>query len=124
MGAGHDGAARELAARLRAAGHHAEVRDFLDSGPVHIGAALRSGYEFELKHLPSAYEATYRLWYRVPCLCPVMGSLVTTLTVRKVLHWVRACQANVVVSTSPLATLCLGRLRARGRLDIPAVNFI
>ena len=34
MGAGHDGAARELAARLRAAGHHAEVRDFLDSGPL------------------------------------------------------------------------------------------
>ena len=37
---------------------------------LRIGAALRSGYEFELKHLPSAYEATYRLWYRVPWLCP------------------------------------------------------
>ena len=70
MGAGHDGAARELAARLRAAGHHAEVRDFLDSGPLRIGGALRSGYEFELKHLPAAYEATYRLWYRSPGCVP------------------------------------------------------
>jgi processive 1,2-diacylglycerol beta-glucosyltransferase len=124
MGAGHDGAARELAARLRATGHHAEVRDFLDSGPLRIGAALRSGYEFELKHLPGAYEATYRLWYRVPWLCPLVAWLVTALTRRKVLRWVRESAAGVVVSTYPLATLCLGRLRATRRLGIPAVNFI
>jgi processive 1,2-diacylglycerol beta-glucosyltransferase len=124
MGAGHDGAARELAARLRAAGHHAEVRDFLDSGPLRIGGALRSGYEFELRHLPSAYEATYRLWYRVPWLCPLVAWLVTALTGRRVLRWVRESGAGVVVSTYPLATLCLGRLRATSRLDIPAVNFI
>jgi UDP-N-acetylglucosamine:LPS N-acetylglucosamine transferase len=124
MGAGHDGAARELAARLRAEGHHAEIRDFLDSGPLRVGSALRSGYEFELKHLPSAYEATYRLWYRVPWLCPVVAWLVTGLTRRRVLRWVRESGADVVVSTYPLATLCLGRLRSTRRLSIPAVNFI
>ena len=52
VGAGHDGAARGLAAQLRDDGYTAEVRDFLDSGPLRIGAALRSGYEFELKHIP------------------------------------------------------------------------
>jgi UDP-N-acetylglucosamine:LPS N-acetylglucosamine transferase len=124
MWAGHDGAARELAARLRAEGHHAEVRDFLDSGPLRVGSALRSGYEFELKHLPSAYEATYRLWYRVPWLCPAVAWLVTVLTRRRVLRWVRESGADVVVSTYPLATLCLGRLRSTRRLSIPAVNFI
>jgi UDP-N-acetylglucosamine:LPS N-acetylglucosamine transferase len=124
MGAGHDGAARQLAARLRADGHHAEVRDFLDSGPLRIGAALRSGYEFELKHLPSAYEATYRLWYRVPWLCPLVAWLVTALTRRRVLRWVRESRAAVVVSTYPLATLCLGRLRTTRRLAVPVVNFI
>jgi UDP-N-acetylglucosamine:LPS N-acetylglucosamine transferase len=124
MGAGHDGAARELATRLRASGHRAEVRDFLDSGPFHIGAALRQGYEFELKHVPSAYEATYRLWYRVPWLCPVVAWLVTILTRRRVLRWVEQFEADVVVSTYPLATLCLGRLRTLGRLRVPAVNFI
>src|SRR6202034_2622569 len=97
---------------------------FLDSGPLHIGAALRSGYEFELKHLPSAYEATYRMWYRVPWLCPVVAWLVTVLTRRRVVRWVRESGADVVVSTYPLATLCLGRLRVTRRLAIPAVNFI
>jgi UDP-N-acetylglucosamine:LPS N-acetylglucosamine transferase len=124
MGAGHDGAARELAARLGAAGHDTEVRDFLDAGPLRIGRALRRGYEFELKHLPSAYEATYQLWFRLPWLCPLVSWLVTALTRRKVLRWIRGFQAAVVVSTYPLATLCLGRLRTTRRLAIPTVNFI
>jgi UDP-N-acetylglucosamine:LPS N-acetylglucosamine transferase len=124
MGAGHDGAARQLAARLSGAGHHAEVRDFLDSGPLRIGRALRRGYQLELKHLPSAYEATYRLWSRLPWLCPLVTCLVTALTRRRVLRWIRRFNADVVVSTYPLATLCLGRLRKSRRLAIPTVNFI
>ena len=60
----------------------------------------------------------------VPWLCPLVAWLVTLLTGRKVLRWVRQSAAGVVVSTYPLATLCLGRLRTTGRLRIPAVNFI
>lgn len=124
MGAGHDGAARTLAEELRAAGQVAEVKDFLQSGPLRIGSALRIGYEFELRHVPSAYDATYRLWYRVPWLCPAVAWIVTLLTRRRVMRWVRDLDPAVVVSTYPLSTLCLGRLRSTGRLSIPAVNFI
>ena len=124
MGAGHDGAARTLAEELRAAGQVAEVKDFLQSGPLRIGTALRVGYEFELRHVPSAYDATYRLWYRVPWLCPAVAWLVTLLTRRRVLRWVHDFDPAVVVSTYPLSTLCLGRLRSTGRLSVPAVNFI
>jgi processive 1,2-diacylglycerol beta-glucosyltransferase len=124
MGAGHDGAARELVTRLRAGGHHAEVRDFLDAGPLRIGSVLKGGYEFELRHVPSAYDATYRLWYRIPWMAPVVSWLVATLTKRRLLRWVRRTRADVVVSTYPLATLCLGRLRRTGALKVPAVNFI
>ncbi|HMC40226.1 MAG TPA: glycosyltransferase, partial [Acidimicrobiales bacterium] len=124
MGAGHDGAARTLAEQLTAQGHVAEVRDFLRSGPLRIGSALRMGYEFELRHLPSAYDATYRLWYRVPWLCPAVAWLVTVLTRRRVTRWVEQFDPWVVVSTYPLSTLCLGRMRRSGRLTVPAVNFI
>jgi UDP-N-acetylglucosamine:LPS N-acetylglucosamine transferase len=124
MGAGHDGAARELAHRLRGRGHHAEVRDFLDAGPLRLGAALRGGYQFELRHVPSAYNATYRFWYRVPWLAPVLACLIGFLTRRRVQRWIRQAAADAVVSTYPLATLCLGRLRTTRRLAIPAVNFI
>jgi processive 1,2-diacylglycerol beta-glucosyltransferase len=124
MGAGHDGAAREIADRLRNAGHHAVVRDCLDAGPLHCGSALRSGYEFELRHAPGAYDATYRFWYRAPWLRDPLASLITFLARRRVLRWVRELDADAVVSTYPLVTLVLGHLRATGRLSIPVVNFI
>ena len=124
MGAGHDGAARTLAEQLRSEGQVAEVKDFLQSGPLRIGSALRIGYEFELRHIPSAYNATYRLWYRVPWLCPAVAWLVTLLTRRRVMRWVRDLDPAVIVSTYPLSTLCLGRLRSTGRLSVPALNFI
>jgi len=124
MGAGHDGAARVLAERLRARGHEAHVRDFLDAGPLRVGPALRLGYEVELKHAPEAYDSTYRLWYRAPWLCPAVASLVEALGGRRVARWVADAGADAVVSTYPLSTLCIGRMRERGRLRLPAVNFI
>jgi processive 1,2-diacylglycerol beta-glucosyltransferase len=124
MGAGHDGAAREMQSRLRRAGHDAEVHDFLDAAPLRIGGVVRRSYEIELRHAPGAYDRTYQLWYRAPWLCPIVSWFVCLLTRRRVLRWVRRQDADVVVSTYPLATLCLGRLRAIGRLRIPTVNFI
>lgn len=124
MGAGHDGAARTLAEQLRAGGHIADVKDFLDSAPLRLGAALRRGYELELRHVPSAYEATYRFWYRAPWLRPFLAWLVALVTRRRIMRWVEEIRPHVVVSTYPLSTLCLGRLRRTKRLGIPAVNFI
>ncbi|MGH9121629.1 MAG: MGDG synthase family glycosyltransferase, partial [Acidimicrobiales bacterium] len=124
MGAGHDGAAHELARRLVQAGHQATVKDLLEAAPLHMGRSLREGYEFEIKHVPSAYDFAYRIWYWVPFLCPAVAWLVCLLTRRPVMHWVKETGAEVVVSTYPLATLCLGRLRKLGRLRVPAVNFI
>ena len=126
MGAGHDGAARELAARLNGQGHQAEVRDFLDAAPLRLGAALRGGYEFELKHVPSAYDATYRLWYRVPWLCPARspGSCRCSPGAGSCAGSSEA--ATPTSSCRPIRwrPCASGRLRQTGRLAVPAVNFI
>lgn len=124
VGAGHDGAARELARRLEAQGHHVELRDFLNAAPIKLGAAMKSSYEFELKHLAWLYDLTYWLCYRLLLLYPLVVWLVTSLTARRLRRWVCASGAEVVVSTYPLATLALGWLRRHHRLDVPAVNFI
>ena len=124
MGAGHDGAAREIAGRLRALGHDAAVEDLLHAAPIRIGHALRAGYMFQLRHAPATYETTYRLWFHAPWLCPWVTHLVTVLTRRTLRRWVGSCDADVVVSTYPLATLALGAMRARGHLAVPVVNFV
>ncbi|MHB8670952.1 MAG: MGDG synthase family glycosyltransferase [Acidimicrobiales bacterium] len=124
MGAGHDGAARELARRLEARGHTTEVVDFLDSAPFGIGTLVRVCYELQLRLAPWAYEATYRLWYLLPILVHPCVSFVTFLTRRRLLRWIRVFEADVVVTTYPLASLTLGRARRQGRLQMPVVTFV
>lgn len=124
MGAGHDGAARELARRLEADLHDTRVVDLLDAPPLKIGAAFRWGYKAQLRYVPWAYELTYRLWYWLGILIAPATAFVHVLTGRKVLRWVREFDADVVVSTYPLASLALGRERERGRLRVPVVTYV
>jgi UDP-N-acetylglucosamine:LPS N-acetylglucosamine transferase len=124
MGAGHDGAARELLRRLQADGHEAEMRDFMQAAPIGIGRVIRSVYEFQMRHAAWTYDLTYRLWYLLPFLCPPLGIVMAWLTGRRVHRWADDYRADVIVSTYPLASTVVGRLRQNGRLTIPVVNFI
>jgi len=124
MGAGHDGAARELERRLTANRHEVRIVDLLDAPPVHIGNLFRVGYEAQLRFAPWAYELTYRIWYRLPFLVGPVTLFINRLTGRRLMQWVAESQADVVVSTYPLASLALGRRRQQGKLRIPVVTYI
>src|SRR4051794_27307194 len=60
VGAGHDGAARELAARMGDAGADVVVRDFLDAVPRPVAHLLREGYTTTVEHIPAAFEFLFR----------------------------------------------------------------
>jgi processive 1,2-diacylglycerol beta-glucosyltransferase len=124
MGGGHDGAGRELVRRLQDDGHAAQMVDFLDAFPLKAGRLVRAGYRLELKYAPWSYDATYRLWYRLPFMVVPIGWLINFLTRRRLLRQVRDSGADVVVSTYPMASLVLGLARQRGRLGVPVATFI
>ena len=48
MGAGHDGAARELRRRLERRGDTVDLVDFLDLMPLRFGRVLRASYRLQL----------------------------------------------------------------------------
>jgi processive 1,2-diacylglycerol beta-glucosyltransferase len=125
MGAGHDGAARELCRRLEARGLETRTVDFLDASP-RLGRAMKAVYELWLRSAPWAYEATYRMWFVGPILCAPIGAALTLVFGRRIRRWAGDLQANAVVSTYPLASVVLGRLRRRRwqRLRVPAVTFL
>src|SRR3954447_24627825 len=60
VGAGHDGAAYELAARLRRAGVEVAVRDYLDAVPRPVSRVLREGYLATVERVPAFFEAFFR----------------------------------------------------------------
>jgi processive 1,2-diacylglycerol beta-glucosyltransferase len=123
VGAGHDGAARELEARLAQRAVVTETRDFLDALPAWIRFTVREGYTRTVTHTPWFYDWLYAAMER-PGLVQRIGLLVCWLAQREVLRWCQETGADAVVSTYPLASQTLGQLVARGRLGVPTATFL
>jgi UDP-N-acetylglucosamine:LPS N-acetylglucosamine transferase len=124
MGAGHDGAARELKSRLEAEGHEARIIDFLDCCPFGIGWFIKWSYLLQLKFAPWSYDLTYRLWYKLPSSWGFIVRLDTFVAGRRLRKAIRESDADVVVSTYPLSSLVLGNMRKKGWLKVPAITFL
>jgi UDP-N-acetylglucosamine:LPS N-acetylglucosamine transferase len=122
VGAGHDGAARELARRLRRDGYDVRCHDFIDLVPWRLGRLIRASYAWQLRLAPRSWG-----W-----LVEALGRDVTARLVARVAQAVsgRRVRAAVgpdpvaVVSTYPLASQALGRLRRTGRLEPPVITFL
>jgi len=124
MGAGHDGAARELRRRLQDRGHRVTLVDYLDAVPLRIGPALRSAYKWQLRLVPSTYEASYQTWVDNPSRAQPLATALAAVTGPAVRRWVAASRPDVIVSTYPLGSLVLGRERQRGTLATPVATFV
>ncbi|WP_157647760.1 MGDG synthase family glycosyltransferase [Actinomycetospora chiangmaiensis] len=121
VGQGHEGAARELARRLRARGQQVEVHDYLDALPAYARHVLKDLYAPTVQYAPVAFDLLFHgLEHHGPL------RRVTDWVCRQaeatVERWSR--DADVVVTTYPLAGQTLGALRERGRLTVPAVTYL
>ncbi|GAA2711784.1 glycosyltransferase [Actinoplanes palleronii] len=117
IGAGHDGAARELARRLAERGIPSVRHDFLDMLPAGLGATLRDAYARQLRTMPASWG-----WLLDAMAGPRLGAgaggLSAGLAATRMLAAI-GTDAVAVVSTYPLASQVLGRLRRSGRLAVP-----
>jgi len=123
VGAGHDGAAHELADRLRAQGVDVDHRDYLLALPSLCRYFLRDGYTASVERAPQlfqwlfdAIEGRWLVHATMRAFC--------RLGDRTVRRWTQAHPYGVVVSTYPLASQSLGNLRRRGELRVPAVTYL
>jgi UDP-N-acetylglucosamine:LPS N-acetylglucosamine transferase len=123
MGAGHDGAAKELAKRLESHGVAVDVVDYLASLPAGTGWFVRWFYGKQLSVAPRSYELLYATIERfrfAQHLCTFYTS-----TAKRALAKVIARQPyDAIVSTYPLASQTLGQLRHGGRLDTPLATVL
>jgi UDP-N-acetylglucosamine:LPS N-acetylglucosamine transferase len=123
VGAGHDGAARELVRELRAAGYTVDCYDFLDLIAGGLGGRLRDAYEMELKVAPRTWGWLLRSFERHAWLTSTAGRLSARVAVHRLTAAIGS-DAVAVVSTYPLASQALGWLRRTGRLAAPAATFL
>ncbi|GAA4363817.1 galactosyldiacylglycerol synthase [Actinomadura verrucosospora] len=121
VGAGHDGAASELARRLGEAGFTVDRHDYLDLLPASLGCLLRQTYALQLRAAPESWERLFTALDRRRKLAAAARAL-SGLAARRLAH--TAAGSDVVVSTYPLASQALGRLRRRGALRVPVVTYL
>lgn len=122
VGAGHDGAATELARRLEARRVQVERRDFLDALPQICPRILRDGYAISVCYVPAFFEWLFRgiednrlVRWLVLRFC--------RLACRRVARWLDEGY-DAVVTTYPLAVQTLGVLKTRGLVDVPVVSYL
>lgn len=124
IGGGHDGAAAEFATRFHLQGSVSETVDFLSLLPPWVGRFVRSCYRFQLRAVPLSYELLYRMWFAVPWLWQPFVMFVTMLSRRRISSVIRRFSPDVVVSTYPLSSLALGRMRKKRWLRLPVVTYL
>jgi UDP-N-acetylglucosamine:LPS N-acetylglucosamine transferase len=125
MGAGHNGAARELARRLEAQGYRTETVDFLHLMPFGSGTLLRKTYEAQLRWFAWTYQISYQTMSAAPALARwTIVTLVNLLARHRLRRHILATRPDAVVSTYPLASLVLGRLRRTGLLRVPVATYL
>ncbi|MGW3047990.1 MGDG synthase family glycosyltransferase, partial [Kitasatospora sp. NPDC001175] len=123
IGAGHDGAARELVRRLRQFGLTVDCHDFLDLLPPGWGRLLRASYALELRVAPWAWGRLLEGLQRHRWSAALVSALAARAAARRT-RTLLGPDTGAVVSTYPLASQALGRLRRRGQLAAPLVTFL
>lgn len=123
MGAGHDGAASELADRLNRRGIPTINIHFWELLPLGIGRAIKGFYRWMILRAPWLYRIIYRVFLR-PKWRPAGVSPVAVLAEKRLTPWFREIQPSAVVSTFHLCSQVLGDMRRKGTLDAPAISLV
>jgi UDP-N-acetylglucosamine:LPS N-acetylglucosamine transferase len=121
IGAGHDGCAAEIARRLRGAGVSTRRVDYLDLLPAGWGRTIKQTYARQLAYAPASWGWLLGAMGR-PRATRSAAWLATRAAQRRLLAATQdGPYPTAVVSTYPLASQALGRLRQAGRMHAPAV---
>lgn len=123
VGGGHEAAGRAVAAELREAGFEVTVEDGLRAMSPRLSDALTRAYRGQARNVPGALGFVFYLTSR-RVVASVVRAVIGTFFARRLLRVVRRERPDAVISTYPLVTAGLGRLRKTGILEVPAVAVI
>jgi UDP-N-acetylglucosamine:LPS N-acetylglucosamine transferase len=110
---------------LVARGHDVRVIDYLHLIPFKLGGFVRWTYLFQLRVLPWTYDLTYKaLGVGAPVLWGPVVRVMSMATRRSLHRELLSSRPDAIVSTYPLASLVLGRMRKKGWLRVPVATYL
>ncbi len=123
VGAGHDAAARGVAAELRARGHEVEIDDGLALLGRGVHRLVVDGYHCQIEHAAWSWRVLYR-GTRSRRLIRLFGAGLAVRGGAPLLERIEAGGYDRVVSAYPVVSMVLARLRRTGRLNVPCCALI
>ena len=123
VGGGHEAAGRTVRAELERAGHNVAMADGLRQMSSVLDWLLVRFYSSQVRNTPRSLGAVFAATSRKSGAAAVRF-LVSLLFAGRLLKVIERERPDLVVSTYPLVTAALGRLRKVGRLRIPAAAII
>ncbi|MEV4760522.1 glycosyltransferase [Micromonospora sp. NPDC049559] len=121
-GAGHDGASRELARRLRERGLLADCLDLADIFPWGLGRLLRGTYHGMLSRVPWIYGMLFAIGSRFRRAAPITRTLLRPVWPRVLA--VLPPDTRAVVSAYPVVSQIVGPMRREGQLPVPVITYL
>ena len=122
FGAGHDAAAKAIAARLNAAGYTAEITDIVKLMSKPLGRSLQAAYLQQVQLAPSVYRYLLRYGNRSEGINKVI--IKTMRHIGDALTGIAHQDPAAIVSTHPFASQALGELRAQGDIRVPVMTYL
>jgi processive 1,2-diacylglycerol beta-glucosyltransferase len=123
VGGGHEAVGQAVQAELVRAGHSVVMADGLRTMSRALDWLLVQGYASQVKNMPKSLDVAFAVTSR-RAGATIVQFLVGLLFASRLLKVVQKEQPDLVVSTYPLVTAALGRLRKKGRLQVPAVAVV
>jgi processive 1,2-diacylglycerol beta-glucosyltransferase len=123
VGAGHDAAARGVAAELRTRGHEVEIDDGLALIGRGVHRLVVDGYHCQIEYAPWSWRVLYR-GTRSRRLIRLFGMWLALTGGRRLLERIHEEDYDHVVSAYPVVSMVLARLRRTGRLTVPCCALI
>ena len=123
VGAGHDAAARGVAAELRDRGDEVEIDDGLALIGRGVHKLVVDGYHCQIEYAPWSWRLLYRAT-RSRRLIRLFGAALAVRGGRRLLDRIEGRGYDRVVSAYPVVSMVLARLRRTGRLRVPCCALI
>ncbi|HZC18107.1 MAG TPA: hypothetical protein VE225_00200, partial [Rubrobacteraceae bacterium] len=123
VGGGHEAAGRSVGAELKEAGHSVVTKDGLRAMGRALEWLLVRVYLGQARNTPGSIGIVYEITSGRGGAA-VVRAVVGSLFAGGLLKAIREERPDLVVSTYPLVTAALGRLRKSGKLGVPAAAII
>lgn len=123
-GAGHTLAAKSLEKALSKDNNDVKIIDAFKEGGNFINTMVTKGYQRLVENLPFLYRFLYKEFDSKSKSTELFLKETSRLINKNILNNIAEENPDIVISTHPIVTNFLGRLKKQGKIDVPILAFI